>query len=70
MNTQELLLKEYGPLMTLHHLAKVLDRAPQGLRVSLTNNSDISRAINDAKKKIGRRIYFKTEKIAQIIDND
>lgn len=64
------LLKKFGPLMPLDALAKTLDRSPQGLRVSLNSDSEISQAINSAKKKIGRRVYFKTEQIAQIIDGD
>ena len=69
-NTLNYLQGEYGPLMSLEALAKTLDRSPQGLRVSLNSKTDISDAINEAKRKIGRRIYFKTEKIAQIIDEE
>ena len=68
--THEYLQGKYGPLMSLDALAKTLDRAPQGLRVSLNSNSEIARAINATKKKIGRRVYFKTEKIAKIIDGE
>ena len=68
--THEYLQGKYGPLMSLDALAKTLDRAPQGLRVSLNTNSDIAKAINAAKKKIGRRVYFRTEKIAVIIDSE
>ena len=64
------LQEEYGPLMSLTALAKTLDRSPQGLRVSLNTNSDISKAINSAKRKIGRRICFQTEAIAKIIDGE
>lgn len=69
MNTTfDYLQHEYGPLMSLEALAKTLDRSPQGLRVSLNTSSEISKAINAAKRKIGRRIYFRTETIASIID--
>lgn len=61
---------EYGPLMSLEALAKILDRSPQGLRVSLNSNSEISIAINSTKRKIGRRVYFQTEQIAKIIDGE
>jgi len=54
--------------MSLEALAKTLDRSPQGLRVSLNSKSDISNAINATKRKIGRRVYFKTEGIAKMID--
>ena len=64
------LQNKYGPLMSLEALAKTLDRSPQGLRVSLNTKSDMSIAINTTKRKIGRRVYFKTEGIAHIIDGD
>ncbi len=64
------LQKEYGPLMSLEALAKTLDRSSQGLRVSLNTRSEMSIAINATKRKIGRRVYFKTEGIAQIIDGE
>ncbi len=71
MNTTfNYLQEEYGPLMSLEALAKTLDRSPQGLRVSLNTKTDISQAINATKRKIGRRIYFRTEAIAKIIDGE
>jgi len=60
----------YGSLMSIEALAKTLDRSPQGLRVSLNSKSDMSNAINTTKRKIGRRVYFKTEGIAKIIDGE
>ncbi len=64
------LQEEYGPLMSLEALAQTLDRSPQGLRVSLNTKTEISQAINATKRKIGRRIYFRTEEIAKIIDGE
>jgi hypothetical protein len=63
-------LKErYSVLMTLDQLAEILDRSPEGLRISLsTSGSDWVRHINATKVSIGRRIYFRTEAIAQLID--
>ena len=69
-NTLSYLQESYGPLMTMDALAKTLDRSKEGLRVGLSSNSEFSQAINAAKKKIGRRVYFKTEIIASIIDED
>lgn len=68
--TLNLLHSTYGPLMSLEALAKTLDRSPQGLRVSLNTSSEVSNTINNAKRKIGRRIYFRTDVIAQIIDGE
>jgi hypothetical protein len=65
---EEALTKEYGPLLSIAQLAKVLDRSPEGLRISLTNESDWSKKINVARLKIGRRVYFRTAEIALILD--
>jgi len=69
-STLKYLQKAYGPLMSLEALAKTLDRSPQGLHVSLNTKSEISTAINSTKRKIGRRVYFRTEGIAKMIDGD
>lgn len=63
-------LKErYSVLMTLDQLAEILDRSPEGLRISLsTSRSNWAQHINATKVHIGRRIYFRTEEIARLID--
>jgi len=67
--TLEFLQESYGPLMSMEALAKTFDRSREGLRVCLSSQSDFSVAINSAKKKCGRRVYFRTEVIAEIIDD-
>jgi len=69
-STQEHLLATYGPLISLDGLASIFNRSPQGLRVSLCSKSSFSSAINAAKIKYGRRIYFKSEIIATVIDDE
>lgn len=63
-------LKErYSVLMTLDQLAEILDRSPEGLRISMsTSRSNWAQHINATKVHIGRRIYFRTEAIARLID--
>lgn len=63
-------LKErYSVLMTLDQLAEILDRSPEGLRISLsTSRSNWAQHINATKVHIGRRIYFRTEAIARLLD--
>lgn len=63
-------LKErYSVLMTLDQLAEILDRSPEGLRISLsTSRSNWAQHINATKVHIGRPIYFRTEAIARLID--
>lgn len=69
MTTEEILLSQYrSPLLTLTQLAHILNRSPDGLRISLNNKSPVSLELNAARVKIGRRVFFKTVQIAKIID--
>ena len=66
MQIEEALTKQYGPLLSIAQLAKVLDRSAEGLRKSLQSDSEWSRNINAAKVKLGRRVYFRTADIAKV----
>lgn len=65
--TEEFLLRQYGPLLSLTQLAGILDRSTDGVRLSLLSDSEFSRQIRPTKIKLGRRIYFRTELIAKVI---
>lgn len=67
MQIEEALTKEYGPLLSVAQLAKVLSRSAEGLRVSLRTESDWSKPINAAKLKLGRRVYFRTAEVANVL---
>lgn len=67
MQIEEALTKQYGPLLSVAQLAKVLDRSAEGLRISLRTDSGWSKQINAAKLKLGRRVYFRTAEIASIL---
>ena len=67
MSTAELLYKQYGPLITLAQLAKMLDRSAEGLRLTLRNDSAFSKSVNGARIRLGRRVYFATDKIASVV---
>ena len=51
-------------------LAKVLDRSAEGLRVSLRNDTEWARQLNAAKMKLGRRVYFRTSQIAEVLSDE
>ena len=68
MTIEEILVEEYGPLMSLSELAMILDRTPAGLRSSLRTSGDWINGINAARLRLGRRIYFKTSEIANLLD--
>ena len=61
------LLKLYGPLMNLADLASMLDRSPDGLRVTLRSSGEWVDKINGARLQLGRRVYFRTVEIAEAL---
>lgn len=67
MTIEETLLNRYGPLLSINQLASVLDRSPDGLRISLRTASEWSAKINTTRLKIGRRVYFRTSQVAQLL---
>ncbi|QKD44480.1 DNA-binding protein [Alicycliphilus denitrificans] len=67
MHIEEALTGQYGPLLSMAQLAKVLDRSAEGLRVSLRNDTEWARQLNAAKMKLGRRVYFRTAEIAKFL---
>jgi hypothetical protein len=67
MTIEETLLKSYGPLLSLTQLAKVLDRSPEGLRISLRTANEWTAQINTARLKVGRRVYFRTSQVASML---
>lgn len=67
-STENYLLQKYGPLLSLAQLAAVLDRSVDGLRLSLRQEGEMSKKFNKARKKIGRRVYFRSALIALILD--
>lgn len=64
---EETLIREYGPLMSVVQLAKILDRSTEGLRICLRSETKWSQAINATKLKVGRRVYFRTAEIAKYL---
>ncbi|EQB1482441.1 DNA-binding protein [Escherichia coli] len=70
MTIEDALLNRFGPLLSLSQLATILDRSPDGLRISLRSNNDWANQINSARLKIGRRVYFRTGQIAEILESE
>lgn len=69
MTTETHLLEKYGPLLSLEQLASLFDRSTDGLRLTLRDcGNDLSQRVNPARRKIGRRVYFKSSLIAAVID--
>lgn len=67
MTMEENLVERFGPLIPLAKLAALLDRSPEAVRMFLRSNSTLAQQMNSAKLKIGRRLYFRTLDVAQIL---
>jgi hypothetical protein len=68
-STEALLLDRYkSPLLPLDAVAEILGRSSNGLRVSLSSNSEIACRLRSAKVKLGRWVYFRMSEIARLID--
>lgn len=70
MTIEDTLLKSYGPLLSITQLAEILDRSPEGLRISLRSSNTWAHRINSTRIKIGRRVYFRTSEIAELFGED
>jgi hypothetical protein len=69
--THQYLLDHYGPLLTLKHLAEVMHSTPSGLRMALTRGQQpYARALAQARRRLGRRVYFEARRVAECIDCD
>jgi len=68
MTTEEVLIGKYGPLLTLAEVAKLLDRSPDGLRVTIRTSNDLGRHLTAARVKIGRRLHFRASNVAALLD--
>ena len=67
MTMEENLVNRFGPLIPLSGLAILLDRSPEATRMFLRSNSDLAHNINMTRLKVGRRLYFRTLEIAQLL---
>ena len=70
MSTEELLLQLYGtPLLTLAQLSEILNRSPEGLRLTLAGDNAIAQKLGPARRKIGRRVLFSVSQVSSFIDD-
>lgn len=67
MTTEQYLLDQFGPLMSLPDIAKLLDRSVDGIRVSLYSDSETSRMLKPTMVRVGRRIYFRTAQVNDVL---
>lgn len=68
MSTRDILVDQFGPLMTYAQLAAVLKRSCSGLRISMRRNKSTEfNSLRLAIVRLGGRIYFNTELVAKIL---
>ena len=67
MTAEETLIKQYGPLLIINQLAGILDRSPGGLRTALRSSGVWVNKINATRLKSGRRLYFRTVEVADVL---
>jgi len=67
--TYQYLLSNYGPLLTLKHLAEVLHSTPNGVRMTIARRRQpFAVALSAARRRLGRRVYFDASRVAEAID--
>jgi hypothetical protein len=69
LTIEQMLLEKHGPLLTIAQVAQLLNRSPNGLRVTLRARGPVSEKLSGARVKLGRRVHFKTHLIAQLIES-
>lgn len=68
-STYRFLLDRYGPVLTVEQLAETLSRKKSGLRNALQKSEEAwVVALNARKTRIGRRMYFPAEAVADLLD--
>jgi hypothetical protein len=64
---EESMMQQYGPLLSITQLAAILDRTPEGLRITLRSSGEWVNKINSTRLQLGRRVYFRTSEIAEVL---
>ena len=70
MTTEQILIERYGPLLTMAQLAELLHRSSDGLRLTLRGGSDLAESLRQGRRKMGRRVLFRAEIVARILDGE
>jgi hypothetical protein len=66
MTTGEILVKQHGPLLSISQLVAILDRSPDGLRITLKSSGEWVNKIDAILLRLGRRLYFRAVKVADV----
>lgn len=66
--TESTIIKQFGILLSFKDCAALLGRSSEGLRVTLSRDSELARKLKPAKIKIGRRVLFRASALAKLLD--
>lgn len=67
--TESIIIQQYGILLSFKDCAALLGRSSEGLRVTLSRDSELARKLKPAKIKIGRRVLFRASALAKFLDD-
>jgi hypothetical protein len=67
MATEETLIKKHGSLLSISQLAGIFDRSPDGLSTTLRSSGEWVNEINATRLRSGRRLYFCTVEVADVL---
>ena len=67
MTAEGTLIKQYGPLLSISQLAAILDRSPDGLRITLKSSGEWVNKINATLLRLGRRLYSRAVEVADVL---
>ena len=70
MNVEDYMVERFGLLMSITDLADLLGRSPDGVRVSLYTDTEVSRKLKPTMVKVGRRVYFRTLQVKEALSLD
>jgi len=67
MTAEETLIKQHGPLLCINQLAAILDRSPDGLRMTQGSSGEWVNKVNATRLRLGSRLYFRTVQVADVL---
>ena len=67
MTIEESMIQQYGPLLNITRLTRILDRTPEGSRITLRSSGEWVTRINSTRLQLGRRVYFLTSEVAALL---
>lgn len=68
MSTLNLILARYGILLDLNQVGDLFHRSPAAIRQAIAREAGIGEPLKTACIRRGRRLYFRANDVAEILD--